>query len=367
MKLRSLTLALGTLAVSSAYAAPLVAGNIVLNLTSPGATGTSPIRFEEYNPTSFAAPLQTITVASTGTDAITQLAGTGTEGGISGVHGGNSLFFAGYGVAAGGSIAGAPRRVGQLNYATGAVTFTDLASTIYTGNFRTASGVNNGAPGRDFVLAGTGGTAGTRTGTVGSADTTSVGGTFTNIRVAHSGPTGIVFSSAPGNNGGIFQAQTDQSVAPTTLFQETGSSLYDFQFYGTDVIYVADDRTTGAGGISKLVRDSSGVYTRAYNIQLPGATAGSFLGTRQFTSTAPDANGNATFYAVGSNGANLFSFTDNTLATSLTTSAVSTSIFTAPTGSTLRGVEVVPEPATMAAMALGLGALAARRRRRKSN
>ena len=373
MKLRSLTLALASVASAATFAAPLTTGNIVLNIVGDGAAAPSaaaaPINFLEFAPTGFGgAPIQTISVTSSGANAITQSGSAGSEGGISGIHGGNGLYFVGYqadaGTAAVVSTTGAtnPRRVGRLDYATGLVSFTTLDPTVYSGNnIRFVSGyTTTGNPGSNFVTAGNAANpnGGARSGVFGTSTTVLESGTLANTRVSHAFEGALYTSAMSGAFLGV--SRLNAAGDPTLVVNAgTGASTYDFQFFnGGEVAYLIDDRTAAAGGgLAKYVRQTNGTYTKVYTYAF-GTNGGT-----QFAATLPDASGNVTFYAV-SGLKTLYSVTDNVSAGVVTATGTPTLLYTAGTNLNLKGVEVVPEPATMAAMALGLGTLLARRRRK---
>lgn len=137
----------------------------------------------------------------------------------------------------------------------------------------------------------------------------------------------------------------DGSVA-TSVFATTPTlaGIVDFRFTDSDTLYLADESSTN-GGLYRSLRQANGLFGTP---TLVGGSGG--LRSLAFDGT--------TFYATSS------ATTNNNLLTINPITGARTTLASAGTNRAFRGVEVVPEPATMAAMALGLGALAARRRRR---
>ncbi len=120
--------------------------------------------------------------------------------------------------------------------------------------------------------------------------------------------------------------------------------------------YIADARSGAGGGIRKFTRSSTTVdtWTQAYQRDIAGAGVRYLAikevvgGNEIFVTTTGGANN--TFRGFKENGSGI--------------SATQMFSVAAGSGQTFRGVTVVPEPATMAALGLGLAGIAARRRRK---
>jgi hypothetical protein len=137
----------------------------------------------------------------------------------------------------------------------------------------------------------------------------------------------------------------------------TGPSDFFISFDGL-TMYVADERTTADGGILKFTRASnSGAFTYQYTLDTAtgGARGASYV-------TAKEVSGVFTIFASTSESSN------NRLVSIVDTGAGSTATLldTAGTGNKFKGLAMVPEPATLAVMGLGLAGLAARRRRKQA-
>ena len=350
MKLRLLTLPLGALAlaaVSSAQFANQTLAVVLLDGNGAAPTGLGvQTRLANFAKTGTGqTPITTVTLPQFNS-------GTATSEGFLQSDGANpfNLYLTGYtsavtsGTINGSSAATNARVITQFNALTGAITTTTLGANDFdAGSPRSAVYVNNtlyaagagAATGDQRLLQGTpGATFG------GTQDLTAVAGATATLRVTHV-QAGTVYASAAANIYS-FNGTTQSTIFSTTTPGFT--SAYDFRFADANTLYITDD--SASGGLFRSVRDAStGLFGAATKVGTVGALRGlAFDGS--------------TLYATSATGTSIYSIDP--------TSGAFTTLATAGTGQVFRGVEVVPEPATMAAMALGLGALAARRRRKSA-
>lgn len=386
---------------ATVFAQAFTDGNLVVNVIKPTATGTTG--------TAAVVNLRQFTTAGSavGSDLVTSISqswSATSEGFISGIHHDfkfdptnsgeaykHGLVFGGYSAAQGTasviSAAGTTRQLGVLDYASGLVSSFTLkdatgANDVYTGNnirSFTSYDAGNGALG--FATAGTGTNSGVRGGVAGTSGTVNTtqtsaagaGGTaVTNWRVAQTNAGGTFATSQSGGAVGFNQLTPGSGNGYSVIFNETGSSFYDFRMFtvgNTSIVYVADDRAAASGGgIQKWINTGSG-WGKQYTLNV-GIPTGEAI--RTFATTNIDANGNLTFYAIGgfnsstsvanAGNSSILSFTDNVGNSTFTGSF--TTLASAGAGETFKGIAIVPEPASMAIVGIGLAGLAARRRRK---
>jgi len=145
---------------------------------------------------------------------------------------------------------------------------------------------------------------------------------------------------------------TNSGNSQTNLFG-TGGSSYDFFFLSSTIAYLTDTRAIASGGGLQRWNFDGSVWSLAYTL-----TTGLDVGLSGLTGLSL-AGGDVYFAGITSDGRRLVTITDNTGNVSATGSFVT--LATAPANTFFRGV-AIPTPG--AAFVLGLGTLAASRRRR---
>lgn len=247
------------------------------------------------------------------------------------------------------------RVVGRIDTWTGAVDYSNYGQTFSANNPR--SSVFDEVSGT-MTISGAGTNAGVRSGALGGGtSTTNLSGTLQNTRVVNLFNGQTIASSASGANLGLNVIAGGSATLIVGL--GTGSSAYDFFFSDTRTVYIADDRTTSAGGLLKWTRTggsdsdvATGTWASSATFNLTGTSA-AFAGLRGLAGET--VGGVTTLFGISTDN-RLVSFTDLGVASAFSTLA------TAPANTNWRGVEIVPAPS--AAGLLGLGLFAAARRRR---
>ncbi|HKR64916.1 MAG TPA: lamin tail domain-containing protein, partial [Thermoanaerobaculia bacterium] len=342
------------------HGAAFTPGNIVVYRVGNGAAALSnastAVFLDEYTPAGALVQSIPLPTADSGANQILTAAGTATsEGLLTRSTDGQYLMLAGYDAAPGlASVAatsttgvtpaGSPiaRVIGRVS-AAGTIDTSTSLTDFSTTNPRGAASLD----GANFWA--TGGASGVRYGTIGSASTTQLSTTPTNLRAIAIFSSQLYVTSASGTFQGV---ATVGSGTPTTSGQTTtllsgfptasGPQPYQFVFAdlsagvaGLDTVYVADDRAVASGG---------GIQKWSFN-----GTTWSLTGTTQLASarglTGTIAGTTVTLYVT--DGGTLRKVTDTAGYNVANNGALST-IASAPANTAFRGVAFTPTAAAPA-------------------
>ena len=356
MFLRSGLLAIGLVLASASFAqfstgnlAVLMAGDGVAALGSTGAK----TQIVEINRATGALTTKSFDLtfdASTRQNGIVLTGNSLSEGGLNTYNG--KAVLGGYSAAVGtGSLGNlSTKRTVQMDYVTGAITFSDF---IASGNIRSVAT----SDGSTYYSAMS--TGGVMKGQTGNLTPTFVSGTDTNIRFTQVGPGGEVFYSINGAGGGFMKTvNTGNAASWSTAANTIGIADFAFSSDGLSLYLAADAGTNPGAGVYRLNRATtasaftgsgvriSDVSTR-YLTLFENGTSTSIYATRRPTNT--------TSTLVALDGADA--------ATGVITPTWS---FTSSANQVFMGVDVVqavPEPASIVALGLGLGVLSRRRKK----
>lgn len=342
--------------VPTAHAAAFTPGNLVIYRVGTGAaaltSAATPVFLDEYA-TSGGSAVQSIALPATatvsGNRALTSSGTATSEGLLTRSTDGQYLVMAGYNATTGtasitGSASGTINRVIGRVDGTGAVdTTTALTDAISGGNPRGATSTN----GTDLWISGTSVGGGIRYATFGATSSTALSAAPTNLRATNIFDGQLYVSSQTST----FRLSTVGTGTPTTTGQTitnlpgyptATTSPYGFFFAdlnagvpGVDTVYVADDNSTGSGGLQK--------YSLVGGTWTANGSISSTAGLRGLTGVVSGST--VTLYATSPG--NLFTLTDTTgYNTSIT--GTLTSIATAPANTAFRGVAFAPAAAESA-------------------
>lgn len=338
-----------SLLLSSVAFAQITPGNLIVTRSGDGAAALSNAStaafLDEYTPAGVFVQTIALPTAASGANLPVTYSGTATsEGFLSQSVDGRYLIGVGYGTAPGlASVAGTTAAVANRVVARIALDGTIDSSTALTdaysaSNIRSAVSVD----GTQFWTSGNASAAngpGVRFTTFGATTSTQISATLLNVRVLNIFDNQLYASSASGAFQGVSTAGVGLPLASgetITLLPgfptASGPSAYDFFFADASTLYVADDRTSGAGGIQKWAL-SGGTWSLQYT--LAAATNAGCRGLSGFVE-----NGVATLFATTTN--NLMVSVVDTGAGSLFTTLVTGAANTA-----LRGVQYVRRPASL--------------------
>lgn len=318
-------------------------------------TGNS-VFIEQY--TTAGSFVNLVTIPDAGSTALINSGSATSEGSLTLSPNGQYLAIGGYNTARpyGSSLAGTtsavvPRGVGTIamdgTYALASTTTTFLSANNIRGGFTDGQGNTwgiGGATASGISYFGTGTPA------------TVLG---VNARVLGAVGGSLYYSSGSGTRGIYsFSGAFPTSAATATAAILTGqtSSPYDFAFSPNGLLaYIADDSANASGGVQRWV-NNGGTWTLEYTL----GTGAANIGARGL---AVDWSGaNPTVYATTSEP----NTTVNRLIAITDTGAgsLATTLATAGTGTSFRGLEMIPEPSSFALLGLGLATLLGLRRKR---
>jgi hypothetical protein len=332
-------------------AAPFTPGNLVVVRVGDGAAALSSAAtaafLDEYTPTGTLVQSLPLPVADAGANqTLTTTGSSSSDAHLTRSVNGAYLVFTGYDAAPGtaavaGTTAAAVNRIVGRIAADGSInTTTRIDDAFSAGNFRSAATVD----GQNFY--GVGSVSGVRYIPFGATGATTAisTGTPTNLRVVNIAGGDLYVTSASGTTFGVAQVgsglPTTSGQAITLLpgFPTATASPYGFYFAdlsttvaGVDVVYVADDRTTG--GIQKY---SLVAGTWTLNGTIGGSTTATLrglTGSVSGTTVSLGASGGGGLYFVSDNaGYNV----------APSTAALPAPVATAATNTAFRGVAFSP-------------------------
>lgn len=345
-------LAAAALAAAAFAQTPLTFGNLLVTRVGDGsATLTSaatPVFVDEYTPTgtlvqSIAMP----TVASGLNQPFTNSGSASSEGFLNVSANGLYVLLAGYNAAPGTLTVATSanptvaRVVARIDLAGNVDTSTALGDAYTGSNIRAAVSDD----GNRFWVSGS--TQGIRyVANLGDTTSVAIGTPPTNVRCLSvyngqlwgtSGSSGFIGLWKAGD-GLPTLAATGGGILEPGFVGTTGPSIYDFYFASPNTVYIADDRSTGAGGIYRY-DFVGGTWVQAY-VLAASATAG-YRGLSGFTQ-----NGVTTLYATAIAASttapnDIVSVVDTGVGSTFTT------IATASANTAFRGIRFFGKPSTL--------------------
>ena len=345
---------------------PFTPGNVLVVRVGDGAaalaSAATPVFLEEWAATGGASPVQTINLTTLGANVITSSGTATSEGFLTTSADGRYFLYAGYNAAVGtatvttSASAAVNRVIARIARNASSNTSTLLTDAISGGNPRSAVSDD----GTQFWIAGS--TGGIRyASSLGATTSTQLSTAPTNNRVLGipyvlRAPKQLYASQA---SSPFFGVSSVGSGLPTASGQTvtllpgfptvTGPSSYDFFVADAATIYVADDRTTAAGGGLQNWTFNGTTWSLAYTLNsglttgLRGVTGQALSSPRVLYATSADTA--SKLVRVVDNGAGAAS--------------PFTTLTTAPTNRAFRGVRfIAPEAPTIATQPTAVAACA---------
>ena len=242
------------------YGGAWTAGNLVVSRIGSGdayPTGSVGVAMFLEQITPAGSAVSTLPMATVGTERLVISGSSTAEGFISRTESGDAIVVPGYDAAVGttsltSTATAAPRVANYIDLSYAPVRGFSSTSVHTNGNMRSAFKV-----GSDYYTAGS--NLGIHYITGGTPSVISTG--ITNTRVINAFNGNVYFSTGSGTQG-IYQVGSGYPTASTTntlvVATGTGSSPYDFVFSADgNTLYVADDRTSAAGGVYRYEFDGS--------------------------------------------------------------------------------------------------------------
>lgn len=268
------------------------------------------------------------------------------------------------------------RVVGRLDLSTGAIEYTRISDAFSGDNIRSAVTDD----GSQYWIGGTGTNPGVRSLTHNTSTpqtSTQLSTTVTNVRNVDIIDGQLFVSTGSGAFNGLnsvgsgipsSSGQTISNFNGMDNGPDTSLSTFDYFFADANTLYLADDRTSGNGGLEKWTL-SSGTWTlrwalRALDHDNNAGTADLNLGLRGLTGQV-QSDGSVSLFGVTTESASvnfLVGFSDTLSATSLPVGTKFNLLDTSATNTVFRGVDLVPAPGT-AALAMVAALVSVRRRR----
>jgi len=364
--------------VAPVQAAPFLGNDLVVVQAGDGSASLSgnatAVFLKEFTTSGALVSTLNMPTAASGSNNPLTLSGSATSEGFLQVSAdGNYLTMAGYGVAPGSvtpqtaTPASAPRVVGVVDMNGNINTSTNLGTAYSGSNIRSAAssdGTNIWTGGN--AGSGLGATGAVRYATLGGSSSTQINSSTTNIRVVDVFNGQLYASASSGAVLGVATVGTGEPTGSASIsllpgMPTTGThSSYDFWFKDANTLYVADDGSAAnGGGIQKWIFGGS-TWSLSYTLACGTGLSGSSVGARGLTGEV-DELGNVELFATSSDASpnRLVKITDLGAGSAFTTLA------TSPVGvgsTAFRGVALVPEPGSLALLAIG-GLTLLRRRR----
>lgn len=355
------------MAMSAGAMADYLPGDLVVSMVGDGTTALSGAAFawqlQEFSPAgSLTGPALNLNAITPVGHSFTGSGSATSEGFLTLSADGRYLTMGGYDATVGtaavaGTTSAANPRIAARVAFNGTGDFSTMLSDAYSGgNIRSVVSSN----GTDLWTGGS--TGGVRYAPIGSTTSTVVSSTVSNNRVVNIFGGNLFLSTGSGTRGiyTLGALPTGSGVVATNVIATgSASSPYDFVFTDASTCYIADDSALTAGGGLQKWTLSGGVWGLAYTMN-SGLTAG----LRGLTATVDPASGRTLLYATTADAVNANA--GNKLVSVMDGGAGSpfTTLYTAPGNVALRGVDFAPVPTPGSAALLGLGMLAAARRRR---